>query len=112
MASFNRFWAWLNGQSIAPWILAIAGGFWLVAILRTEVSAHGEEIKEQKSATELRITVLKDDFRRDHDQLRNDILDRLDDIKVNQQLQRDSLDVVRDNVREIKSDVEVLKRRK
>lgn len=101
--SSRKAWAWLNARTVSPWAVTVLLAVGTFFYWQATVSAQGTDLEELKVTTEKRIDETKLDLREDQKLLRDDIIDRLDDLKDGQRRQADKIDKLSSAVAELKA---------
>ena len=110
--SLRRLWAWINHKSIAPWVLVILGAVYGFAKWETTLSAQSAQVQELKQDTTKSIDDVKAQVQRDHDDLHQDLIERLDDLKDAQKAMDHKIDDVRRDMDSVKDRVRDLSPRR
>lgn len=93
----DRFWNWLNGTAIFPWVGMALAALFAFAHLSFAVTASEKTIESNHTESQ-----------RQRDDLRSDIIERLDDIKDALKVERSERTMLNSKVDDITTEITIL----
>ena len=112
---FKKLWEWVTAKQLLPLLFVMVSAAFTVGKFAATVNAQTVKVTSLEEKTETKLQKMEESVERVTGRLRQDVVSRLDDIKVaqrslDQKLEsvRTDMDSVKDTVSDLKSDLSVV----